>query len=169
MVERLKLAAKCLVILIWTFRYFGMTFDLRFDRRTDICEPIKIPMCQDMPYNMTRMPNLLHHSTQENAELAIDQFEILLEQNCSDILLFYLCAMYAPICTVEFQPDAIPPCKGVCESARDGCEPIMNEHNVSWPEPLDCNILPRYDRGVCVSPEAIIPSMSGKACFLFFF
>lgn len=40
------------------------------------CEEIKIPMCRNMPYNLTRLPNLLHHSTQENAQLAIDQFEV---------------------------------------------------------------------------------------------
>lgn len=40
------------------------------------CEDIKIPMCQMMPYNRTRLPNLLHHSTQENAQLAIEQFEV---------------------------------------------------------------------------------------------
>jgi hypothetical protein len=125
-------------------------------RRSDMCEPIRIPLCHSMPYNMTRMPNLLHHSTQKNAALAIEQFEILVNQSCSDVLLFYLCAMYAPICTVEFQPEAIPPCQSVCERARQGCEPLMNEYNVSWPVSLDCRGLPRYDRGVCVSPEAIV-------------
>ncbi|XP_064601508.1 secreted frizzled-related protein 3-like isoform X2 [Liolophura sinensis] len=123
------------------------------------CEVVRIPMCKRMPYNMTRMPNLLHHSTQENAILAIEQFEELVDQNCSDVLLFFLCAMYAPICTYEFLSDAIPPCKGVCENARVGCEPIMNEYNVSWPEGLDCKDLPLYDRGVCVSPEAIVSTL----------
>lgn len=40
------------------------------------CEEIKIPMCRHMPYNLTRLPNLLHHSTQENAQLAIEQFKV---------------------------------------------------------------------------------------------
>ncbi|XP_077978098.1 secreted frizzled-related protein 3-like isoform X2 [Glandiceps talaboti] len=120
------------------------------------CEPIEIPMCRSMAYNKTRMPNLLHHSTQENAKLAIEQFDQLLETNCSDYLLFFLCSMYAPICTVDFQTDAIQPCKSVCEHARDGCLPIMLEHNVQWPDYLACEDLPVYDRGVCISPEAIV-------------
>ncbi|XP_006825063.1 secreted frizzled-related protein 3-like [Saccoglossus kowalevskii] len=120
------------------------------------CEPIDIPMCKTMAYNKTRMPNLLHHSTQENAKLAIEQFEPLVNTNCSEYLLFFLCSMYAPICTVEFQTDAIPPCKTVCLNAKRGCEPIMNEHNVDWPDYLACDDLPLYDRGVCISPEAII-------------
>ncbi|XP_072015411.1 secreted frizzled-related protein 3-like [Amphiura filiformis] len=122
------------------------------------CEPIKLPMCHGMPYNMTRMPNLLYHSTQENAKLAIEQFEGLVSINCSRVLLFFLCTMYAPICTLDFQMDAIPPCRSVCMQARAGCEPIMKRYNVSWPSYLACEPLPEYDRGVCISPEAIVNS-----------
>lgn len=127
-------------------------------RTTDTCEPIDIPMCKHMPYNMTRMPNLLHQSSQENAKLAIEQYQLLIDQNCSDVLQFFLCAMYAPICTVNFQHEPIPPCRSVCERARAGCERVMNVHNISWMDHLDCSFLPRYDRGVCVSPEAIVSS-----------
>ena len=31
------------------------------------CQPITIPLCRDMPYNLTRMPNLVDHETQEEA------------------------------------------------------------------------------------------------------
>ena len=42
------------------------------------CEPVRIPLCGSMPWNMTKVPNHLHHSTQANAVLAIEQFEGLL-------------------------------------------------------------------------------------------
>lgn len=128
-------------------------------RGIDMCEPIEIPMCAGMPYNMTRMPNHLHHSTQENARLAIEPYGELVSQNCSADLLFFICAMFAPICTPHFQRDAIPPCRSVCERSRRGCEPVMNKYNFSWPEDLNCDRLPEYDKGVCVSPEAIVSSM----------
>ncbi|XP_072268307.1 secreted frizzled-related protein 4 [Pyxicephalus adspersus] len=120
------------------------------------CETVRIPMCKDMPWNITRMPNHLHHSTQENAILAIEQYQELVEINCSPVLNFFLCAMYAPICTLEFLHDPIKPCKSVCQRAKDGCEPIMKRYNHSWPENLACDDLPVYDRGVCISPEAIV-------------
>uniref|UniRef100_A0A672NRS0 Secreted frizzled-related protein 3-like n=1 Tax=Sinocyclocheilus grahami TaxID=75366 RepID=A0A672NRS0_SINGR len=120
------------------------------------CEPIRIPMCRSMPWNMTKMPNHLHHSTQANAVLAIEQFEGLLGTQCSPDLLFFLCAMYAPICTIDFQHDPIKPCKSVCERAKCGCEPVMKKYNHTWPESLACEELPVYDRGVCISPEAIV-------------
>ncbi|KAJ8416920.1 hypothetical protein AAFF_G00327980 [Aldrovandia affinis] len=120
------------------------------------CEPVRIPMCKSMPWNITKMPNHLHHSTQANAVLAIEQFEGLLGTQCSEDLLFFLCAMYAPICTIDFQHDPIKPCKSVCERAKCGCEPVMKKYNHTWPESLACEELPVYDRGVCISPEAIV-------------
>ncbi|XP_053327771.1 secreted frizzled-related protein 3 [Spea bombifrons] len=125
------------------------------------CEPVKIPMCKPMPWNMTKMPNHLHHSTQANAILAFEQFEGLLKVDCSKDLLFFLCAMYAPICTIDFQHEPIKPCKSVCERARTGCEPIMQRFGHRWPENLACEELPVYDRGVCISPEAIITVEQG--------
>ncbi|XP_062979159.1 secreted frizzled-related protein 4 [Elgaria multicarinata webbii] len=123
------------------------------------CEPVRIPMCRHMPWNMTRMPNHLHHSTQENAVLAIEQYQELVDIGCSPVLSFFLCAMYAPICTVEFLHDPIKPCKALCQRARDGCEPLMKRYNHSWPEGLSCHDLPVYDRGVCISPEAIVTDL----------
>ncbi|XP_061093076.1 secreted frizzled-related protein 3 isoform X2 [Conger conger] len=128
------------------------------------CEPVRIPMCRSMPWNMTKMPNHLHHSTQANAVLAIEQFEGLLGTQCSEDLLFFLCAMYAPICTIDFQHDPIKPCKSVCERAKCGCEPVMKKYNHTWPESLACDELPVYDRGVCISPEAIVKAEGPEQC-----
>lgn len=127
-----------------------------------MCEDITLPMCSGIPYNKTRMPNLLDHSTQENARLAIEQFQDLVDTNCSDVLVFFLCAMYAPICTYNFGPfgsETVPPCKSICQRAKDGCEPIMKRYDVSWPSYLSCKDLPVYDQGVCISPDAIVDTM----------
>ncbi|XP_069071730.1 secreted frizzled-related protein 4 [Pleurodeles waltl] len=134
---------------------------IRFDQgvHAAACEAIRIPMCKNMPWNMTRMPNHLHHSTQENAILAIEQYEELVNINCSPVLGFFLCAMYSPICTLEFLHDPIKPCKSLCQRARDGCEPLMKRYNHVWPESLACDDLPVYDRGVCISPEAIVTDL----------
>ncbi|XP_055733960.1 secreted frizzled-related protein 3-like isoform X2 [Salvelinus fontinalis] len=137
--------------------FFAVTCLFRIPRASSAaCEPIRIPLCKSMPWNMTKMPNHLHHSTQANAVLAIEQFEGLLGTQCSTDLLFFLCAMYAPICTIDFQHDPIKPCKSVCERAKCGCEPVMKRYNHTWPESLACEDLPVYDRGVCISPEAIV-------------
>ena len=38
------------------------------------CEPITIPLCKDIQYNETIMPNLLGHQKQEDAGLEVHQF-----------------------------------------------------------------------------------------------
>lgn len=132
------------------------------------CEPVRIPLCKSLPWNMTKMPNHLHHSTQANAILAMEQFEGLLGIHCSPDLLFFLCAMYAPICTLDFQHEPIKPCKSVCERARTGCEPVLLKYGHAWPDSLACDELPVYDRGVCISPEAIVTAEgSGEFAFGF--
>ncbi|KAJ7413860.1 Secreted frizzled-related protein 3 [Pitangus sulphuratus] len=128
------------------------------------CEPVRIPLCKPLPWNMTKMPNHLHHSTQANAVLAMEQFEGLLGTNCSPDLLFFLCAMYAPICTIDFQHEPIKPCKSVCERARAGCEPVLVRYSHAWPDSLACDELPLYDRGVCISPEAIVTAEGADRC-----
>lgn len=78
--------------------------------------------------------------------------------------------MYAPICTIDFQHEPIKPCKAVCERAKSGCEPVMIRYNHSWPDSLSCSELPLYERGVCISPEAIVKAEGPgktKPCYPF--
>jgi len=112
------------------------------------CQRINIPMCMDMKYNMTRMPNLLGHATQEEATRRINEFVPLVEFSCSPLLKFFLCSMHAPMCTEQVEETlVIPACRSMCLQVKERCEPILLRFNLRWPEPLDCNNLPeRSDR-----------------------
>ena len=110
------------------------------------CEPITIPLCKDIQYNETIMPNLLNHQKQDDAGLEVHQFFPLVKVQCSPHLKFFLCAMYVPVCTVL--EDAIPPCKALCLNAKNGCESLMNKFGFQWPESLDCEKFPV--NGLCV-------------------
>ncbi|XP_058807536.1 frizzled-7-B [Phymastichus coffea] len=113
------------------------------------CEPITINLCMDMPYNETIMPNLLNHQKQEDAGPEVHQFSPLVKLKCSPDLKFFLCAMYAPVCTILDK--ALPPCRSLCESARMGCERLMNNFGFYWPESMDCSKFPEFDGKVlCV-------------------
>ncbi|CAM1306120.1 FRZB (predicted) [Pycnogonum litorale] len=118
------------------------------------CEPITIPMCRSMQYNMTQMPERMN---QNNIRPFLERFQPLLSTRCSKYLRFFLCSRFVPICTLDFQhPEPIRPCKNICEAARKGCEPLLLRFNVSWPREFDCSELPSYEKSVCVTPEAIV-------------
>uniref|UniRef100_A0A8C2FIE3 FZ domain-containing protein n=1 Tax=Cyprinus carpio TaxID=7962 RepID=A0A8C2FIE3_CYPCA len=38
------------------------------------CEPIVIPMCQGIGYNLTRMPNFMDHENQREAAIKLNEF-----------------------------------------------------------------------------------------------
>lgn len=113
------------------------------------CQPISIPLCTDVAYNQTIMPNLLGQNSQEDAGLEVHQFYPLVKVRCSGDLKFFLCSVYAPVCTVLERP--IPPCRALCERARRGCEALMNRFGFQWPERLRCQNFPVQGAGeICV-------------------
>uniref|UniRef100_A0A8C5DVL3 FZ domain-containing protein n=1 Tax=Gouania willdenowi TaxID=441366 RepID=A0A8C5DVL3_GOUWI len=114
-----------------------------------VCQPVSIPLCTDIAYSQIIMPNLLGHMNQEDARLEMQQFDPLVKAQCSADLKFFLCSIYAPVCTVLEQ--AIPPCRSLCERARQGCEAQMNKTGFQWPEQLHCEAFPVHDADkICV-------------------
>ena len=133
---------------------FLFYFVLLFERGTSIspsrCEPITIPLCQDIQYNKTVFPNLLSHRNQEEAGLEVHQFFPLVKVECSQYLKFFLCSVYVPICSDKVS-SPIPPCRNLCEVARSGCLPLMNQFGFQWPEQLRCGRYPEMGSGsLCV-------------------
>lgn len=118
-----------------------------------LCQSISIPLCADLAYNQTILPNLLGHTHQEEAGLEVHQFYPLVQARCSAELHLFLCALYVPVCTLLLRP--LPPCRALCEQARRGCEPLMNRFGFPWPERLRCDAFPaRGANNICVGPDA---------------
>lgn len=125
------------------------------------CEPITINLCLNLPYNSTMMPNLLKHQKQEDAGQDVHQYAPLVKIGCSPDLRFFLCLMYAPVCTILDKP--LPPCRSICERARAGCEHMMQNFGFQWPPSLDCSALPEYGKNpdvLCVGTNDTSPSRS---------
>ncbi|XP_036071594.1 uncharacterized protein LOC112143791 isoform X3 [Oryzias melastigma] len=99
------------------------------------CQRITVPLCADLPYTETIMPNILGHKTQEDAGLAVHQFVPFVEVECSRHLKPFLCSVYTPKC-VSGRRQA--PCRALCEQARSGCEPLMRKFGFPWPNALNC-------------------------------
>ncbi|TMS10946.1 Frizzled-1 [Larimichthys crocea] len=99
------------------------------------CQPITIPLCRDLRYTETVMPNFQGHATQEEAGLELSQFFPLIEVKCSPYLKPFLCSVYVPEC-VSGTPRR--PCRTLCEHARSKCGPLLTEFGFPWPNSLRC-------------------------------
>ena len=56
------------------------------DEEEMTCDPIRISMCQDLGYNVTKMPNLVGNVLQSDAELQLTTFSPLIQYGCSSQL-----------------------------------------------------------------------------------
>ena len=111
-----------------------------YDRCKAEGEPITIPFCKNLPYTQTIFPNLMGNQNQDEAGLEVHQYYPLVKIKCSPDIQFFLCAMYAPVCTILEKP--LPPCKELCQSAKEGCEDLMVQFGFTWPDKLDCDKFP---------------------------
>ena len=89
------------------------------------CEKIRVPACQGLLYKMTIFPNNMHHATQDEAALEINEYVPLLRIKCHPSLQLFLCSLYFPVCTI--MKKALPPCRSLCEQIKKSCEPILKK------------------------------------------
>ncbi|XP_015779581.1 PREDICTED: frizzled-5-like [Acropora digitifera] len=116
------------------------------------CEKIKIPMCQNIGYNFTSMPNMFNHDSQEEAALEVHRFWPLVQIKCSPDLQMFLCLLYAPLCLPNIQLEVqVPPCRSICKQARRGCARLMRKYGFSWPERMKCKVFPKMNMDeICI-------------------
>ncbi|OQV23168.1 Frizzled-8 [Hypsibius exemplaris] len=156
-----RLFAGAFAIIVWTLlmnncSVNGDNMDHHLRRSAEpesICEPVNIPMCRDVAWKFTMMPNVFNHDSQEEAGMEAHQFWPLVKVGCSSDLTVFLCSMYVPVCMEDYRKP-LPPCRSLCERARHGCAPTMAEYGFNWPEKMDCETLPDYgdENDLCMDP-----------------
>eukprot|EP00058_Branchiostoma_floridae_P013567 XP_002599055.1 hypothetical protein BRAFLDRAFT_122955 [Branchiostoma floridae] len=142
------------------FLLLGGCLGFDFNKNSGSCERITIPMCIGIGYNMTRMPNRLGHTSQTEAAIKVHEWSSLVQYDCSVNLRFFLCSLYAPMCTEQVPDIPIPACRPMCEEVRDACSPIMEQFSFSWPENLNCDTLPEENdrENLCMLAPNTTPS-----------
>ncbi|KAM4689385.1 frizzled-6 [Discoglossus pictus] len=107
------------------------------------CEPIKVPRCMGMNYNMTFFPNLMEHYDQDIAALRMEPFLPLLNLQCSPDVHTFLCQAFVPSCT---EPKHVQlPCRSLCERVYSDCQQLIDTFGITWPAELACNRLEDCD------------------------
>ena len=96
--------------------------------------------CSRFGYVSTRMPNLLNHQAQDEAQAQLNAYSRFVE--CHPEMLFLLCLYHFPICMNSMTDRPVVPCRGLCQRVRSECEPTMEEHGKQWPRSLNCSVLP---------------------------
>ncbi|XP_037292929.1 frizzled-10 [Manduca sexta] len=114
------------------------------------CERIRLPLCQDLGYNWTAMPNLMGHKDQKEAEEAMVSFTSILSSGCSIHARFLLCSAFAPLCSEEVS-GSVSACRALCETVADDCKEHIKQ--LAPTVMLDCSAFPlRADRKLCMRP-----------------
>ena len=128
------------------------------------CEPITIPICINLNWTNTSFPNLRSHTTQDQAYEELADFIPLIQAQCSNKIVHFLCAVYAPICLNidgEDEPVVLAPCRSLCEYVRNDCEPKLNAAGYTWVAHLNCDNFPTGLSCVDVDDDTEIPFIPG--------
>lgn len=138
--------------LLDTFDSVSYTADESNELR---CQEMSIPFCQNVGYNKTMLPNIFGHKTQQDVITEINVYDPLTRLNCSPDIRLFLCAVYSPTCyDQETDPISLPPCRSLCESAKQACSAHMIPF-YSWPAMLSCDKFPdgRKADQMCVGKD----------------
>lgn len=107
------------------------------------CENITmIEFCSEIGYETASFPNYRNQYTQTAASSELENFRALVQTTCSNAVVHFLCAVYAPFCHPHQPQSRIPPCRELCEHVRSGCEHLVNESELTWPPHLECHLYP---------------------------
>ncbi|XP_069938691.1 frizzled-9 isoform X2 [Cherax quadricarinatus] len=102
--------------------------------------------------SLQRCQHQQQHAKTMSAKIKVHEYMPLVDIGCSRNLRFFLCSLYAPMCSpVVATP--VPSCRSICLEVRQNCLPVLQKFNFSWPAVLDCSRLPTpEDNGLCMEP-----------------
>ncbi|XP_028592168.2 frizzled-6 [Podarcis muralis] len=124
------------------------------------CEPITIPRCSGMAYNMTFFPNVMGHYDQQTAAARMGDFLPLLNVQCSPDIHAFLCKAFVPACLDQSR--VIHPCRSLCERVYSDCKQVINTFGINWNEELECSRLEDCDETAAVTPSLTTKSHDTK-------
>lgn len=123
------------------------------------CQPLEQPLCRNIGYANTSLPNQREHQSQDEAAREMADFAVLWTGDrrapCSGAIVHFLCSFYFPFCGpgAHGQDAALRPCRDLCEEVQAGCAALFTEYepqSISWPQFFNCSTFP--EKPLCFGP-----------------
>ncbi|XP_054608681.1 atrial natriuretic peptide-converting enzyme isoform X5 [Dunckerocampus dactyliophorus] len=106
------------------------------------CQLMAEPQCHMLPYNQTWLSSATAVVKSSEVDMLLRFFSYLSRLSCYKHIMLFGCSLALPQC---FHDDSthyrgvVLPCASFCEAAREGCEPVLQMFNASWPDFLRCS------------------------------
>uniref|UniRef100_A0A669C4T4 Corin, serine peptidase n=1 Tax=Oreochromis niloticus TaxID=8128 RepID=A0A669C4T4_ORENI len=104
------------------------------------CQLIVEPQCHMLPYNQTWLSSSV--AVVKSSEVDMLFFSYLSRLSCYRHIMLFGCSLALPECIAAdgtHNRTVVLPCASFCEAAREGCEPVLQMFNASWPDFLRCS------------------------------
>uniref|UniRef100_A0A672M9G1 Corin, serine peptidase n=1 Tax=Sinocyclocheilus grahami TaxID=75366 RepID=A0A672M9G1_SINGR len=104
------------------------------------CSDITESQCHMLPYNQSGvLPGTTVVKISE-LQMFLKFFSYLSRLSCYRHIMLFGCSIALPQCiSHRDRRTLVLPCRSFCEAAREGCEPVLQMFNASWPEFLRCS------------------------------
>lgn len=106
------------------------------------CQPIIEPQCHMLPYNQTWLSSSVAVVKSSEVDMLLRFFSYLSRLSCYRHIMLFGCSLALPECVAAdsvHNRRVVLPCASFCEAAREGCEPVLQMFNASWPDFLRCS------------------------------
>uniref|UniRef100_A0A3Q3CKV5 Corin, serine peptidase n=1 Tax=Haplochromis burtoni TaxID=8153 RepID=A0A3Q3CKV5_HAPBU len=128
------------------------------------CQLIVEPQCHMLPYNQTWLSSSV--AVVKSSEVDMLFFSYLSRLSCYRHIMLFGCSLALPECIAAdgaHNRTVVLPCASFCEAAREGCEPVLQMFNASWPDFLRCSQFSLLTSPACYTPRQIKgkPSVCG--------
>ncbi|XP_028821861.1 atrial natriuretic peptide-converting enzyme-like isoform X2 [Denticeps clupeoides] len=105
-----------------------------------VCVEITEPQCHMLPYNRSGAGQGLAVVKGGEQEIFLKFFSYLSRLGCYSHIMLFGCSLAFPQCIPHLNNrQLVYPCRGFCEAAQQGCEPVLQMFNASWPDFLRCS------------------------------
>uniref|UniRef100_A0A8C4X475 Corin, serine peptidase n=1 Tax=Erpetoichthys calabaricus TaxID=27687 RepID=A0A8C4X475_ERPCA len=106
----------------------------------DACTDVSVSKCLLLPYNKTSLTSRLAVVKSIEIEMFLKFFSYLNRLGCYRHIMLFGCSLSLPECLEKGDKrTVILPCMSFCEAAKEGCEPVLQMVNASWPDFLRCS------------------------------